>query len=38
MKFVSKGATLTTEELEKILDQAFKAVADKIVKAREAQQ
>lgn len=38
MKFVNKWETLTNEELEKILDEAFKAVADKIVKAREAQQ
>lgn len=35
--FVNKWATLTTEELEKILDDAFKAVADRRVKEREGQ-
>ena len=32
--FVNKWATLTTEELEKILDDAFKAVAKRIVEER----
>ena len=32
MKFVNKWATLTTEELDKILDEAFKAVAERIVR------
>ena len=35
MKFVNKWATLTTEELDKILDEAFKTVAERIVRDRE---
>ena len=31
MTLVNKSATLTNEELEKILDDAFKAVAKRIV-------
>ena len=34
MSFNNKWQTLTTAELEKILDQAFKAVAQRIIEQR----
>ena len=34
MSFNNKWETLTTAELEKILDQAFKAVAQRIIEER----
>ena len=34
MTFVNKWATLTDEELAKILDDAFKAVAKRIIEER----